>query len=216
MINILELREFDIGKTVIYTNGPTKEYGWISSYNENFIFVRFPNKGPTGCACHPKDLEFFKLYSDEKIRGSDWTIFKRLEHPNEVAFDLSYINNDEYLLPGISVAEIDNFIKALEQMKEPLEIPEEMKYGWPWWKFDEVKRGDWQKGGEGWYRYVDIIYSSLNYHKCEQHRTYVIQRADEKVEVSEFLDFNFFQTSEELITVVPAEKPKNWLEKILG
>ena len=57
MIQIDQLTEADIGRKVIFTymHGERVE-GELSSWNPDYIFVRF--KGPNGEACEPNQLEF--------------------------------------------------------------------------------------------------------------------------------------------------------------
>lgn len=57
MIDISKLTEEDKGRNVTYHREFCKrEYGKLSSWNAQVIFVRF--KGPTGEACEPEDVSF--------------------------------------------------------------------------------------------------------------------------------------------------------------
>lgn len=59
MINQFELKESDIGRTVIYHRLNCRhEVGNLSSWNDRYVFVRF--KGPSGEACEPFDVTFEK------------------------------------------------------------------------------------------------------------------------------------------------------------
>jgi hypothetical protein len=58
MINIKELTEKDIGRSVVYTAYNHKEYGHITSFNEKYIFVDYGKNCGRGTATDPKDLKF--------------------------------------------------------------------------------------------------------------------------------------------------------------
>jgi len=56
MISISKLVLADLGRKVVYEQGHTKEEGFITGYNDLYVFVRF--RGPNGEACDPKNLTF--------------------------------------------------------------------------------------------------------------------------------------------------------------
>lgn len=57
MIRIDNLAEIDKGRAVTYHREHCKrEYGVLSSWNSEYVFVRF--KGPNGEACYPEDVSF--------------------------------------------------------------------------------------------------------------------------------------------------------------
>ena len=59
MINIKELKTKDVKRNVTYIdNMGNKEYGHITSWNENFIFVDYGYSCGRGIATSPEDLEF--------------------------------------------------------------------------------------------------------------------------------------------------------------
>lgn len=50
--------EKDIGRKVVYRNhGGKVEEGFITSFNDHYVFVRY-GTGSTSAATDPKDLEF--------------------------------------------------------------------------------------------------------------------------------------------------------------
>lgn len=56
-IDIAKLTKNDIGRNVIFH----KKYGWdevgrLTSWNSNYVFVRF--NGPNGAACKPEEVSF--------------------------------------------------------------------------------------------------------------------------------------------------------------
>lgn len=61
-INIKQLTPPDKNRKVIYTpkGGGKVEEGWISSWNDTYVFVRFPTSS-NGQACDPDDLQFLSL-----------------------------------------------------------------------------------------------------------------------------------------------------------
>ena len=59
MIDIKNLTEEDIKRTVIYTDGTGEiEQGYITSYNDKFIFVDYGKNCGRGIATRPEDLKF--------------------------------------------------------------------------------------------------------------------------------------------------------------
>lgn len=57
MIDINKLSPTDVGRNVTYHREFCKvEYGYLTSWNQRYVFVRF--KGPTGEACEPGDVSF--------------------------------------------------------------------------------------------------------------------------------------------------------------
>jgi len=57
MIDINRLTENDIGRNVVYHREYCEQQtGQLSSWNNEFVFVRF--KGPNGEACEPCDVSF--------------------------------------------------------------------------------------------------------------------------------------------------------------
>lgn len=59
MIDIGKLKNKDIGKSVIYTDGTgDTEEGHITSWNNKFIFVDYGNSCGRGIATYPSDLRF--------------------------------------------------------------------------------------------------------------------------------------------------------------
>ena len=59
MINIKELKKEDIKRAVIYKNGVGEiEQGYITSWNNRFIFIDYGNSCGRGIATDPYDLEF--------------------------------------------------------------------------------------------------------------------------------------------------------------
>lgn len=57
MIKISDVRESDIGASVVYHREYCKrEIGRLSSWNNRYVFVRF--KEPNGEACEPEDVTF--------------------------------------------------------------------------------------------------------------------------------------------------------------
>lgn len=59
MIEIEKLTKEDIGRNVIYTNGiGEKEYGYITSFNDKYIFVDYGNSCGRGIATSSRDLDF--------------------------------------------------------------------------------------------------------------------------------------------------------------
>lgn len=57
MIDLASLTPADVGREVLYRDGPTREYGRINSWNSWFIYVRF-GSGHTGAPCKPEQLEW--------------------------------------------------------------------------------------------------------------------------------------------------------------
>ncbi len=59
MIHIEDLKKRDIGRAVIYrsSRGDKVEDGYISSWNREFIFVRY-GASPQAAATHPNYLEW--------------------------------------------------------------------------------------------------------------------------------------------------------------
>jgi hypothetical protein len=63
MIKIKDLKPSDVGRQVTYHREHCKvEYGFLSSWNDKVIFVRF--KGPNGEGCEPEDVSFGRLHDD--------------------------------------------------------------------------------------------------------------------------------------------------------
>lgn len=64
----ITVTESDIGRMVVYTGnrsfGGKDEYGYITSYNKSFVFVRY--KGRTSEATLRSDLEYKSAKSGEK------------------------------------------------------------------------------------------------------------------------------------------------------
>ena len=69
MISIKDLQEKDKGKEVMYTSFGSREYGYITSWNDKYIFVRYHTKvwdsgkreartGQTPESTRPEDLSF--------------------------------------------------------------------------------------------------------------------------------------------------------------
>ncbi len=59
MIDIKELTKNDDRRNVVYTDGVgDKESGYITSWNDKFIFVDYGESCGRGIATNPKDLEF--------------------------------------------------------------------------------------------------------------------------------------------------------------
>lgn len=54
---IRELNAADIGRTMIYIDGPTREAGTLSSFSRDFAWVRFTT-GATAAACPLEKLVF--------------------------------------------------------------------------------------------------------------------------------------------------------------
>lgn len=79
-IRISELRQSDIGKWIIYTNGVGQtERGKLKSWNRKNVFVVFKCGDEwdrfqdfTGSSCNPKTLDFEKRYATLK----DWLTIK--------------------------------------------------------------------------------------------------------------------------------------------
>ncbi|MDR1176919.1 MAG: hypothetical protein LBK83_15775 [Treponema sp.] len=57
MIDISKLIEKDKGREVVFDDGPKREFGIISSWNERFVFVKY-NGSQHGKATRPEDLRF--------------------------------------------------------------------------------------------------------------------------------------------------------------
>jgi hypothetical protein len=61
-LKITELKPSDKNRKIIYTQkgtGKTEE-GWVSSWNDHYIFVRFQTSS-NGQACDPNDLQFLNI-----------------------------------------------------------------------------------------------------------------------------------------------------------
>lgn len=57
MIEIKKLKQKDIGRNIKYEQEFCKtEYGILTSWNDQYIFVKF--RGPNGEACNPEDISF--------------------------------------------------------------------------------------------------------------------------------------------------------------
>jgi len=57
MIDPKTLTPEDVGREVVYQpRHAQREYGSLTSWNDEFVFVRF--RGPTGEACRPQDVSF--------------------------------------------------------------------------------------------------------------------------------------------------------------
>ena len=69
MIPISSLLESDKGRHVIFTHhhGAT-ETGWLSSWNDKYIFVRF-TLGSTAAGCDPSQLRWEFSTDAEKVDG---------------------------------------------------------------------------------------------------------------------------------------------------
>lgn len=62
MIDVHKLSNNDLGRGVVYHSHGVSESGVLSSWNEQYVFVRFDND-LHGKACRPDDVTFeFKLY----------------------------------------------------------------------------------------------------------------------------------------------------------
>jgi hypothetical protein len=55
-MNLLELTPASIGAGVVYK--PENQQGYITSFNNRFVFVAFPHTMGRGQAVRPEDLEF--------------------------------------------------------------------------------------------------------------------------------------------------------------
>ncbi len=82
MINIASLnKKTDVGKLVVYSSGGTRETGKITSWNEKYIFVSFPNSdgkfSDTACSCVPEHLAWLSGDLGVKARCGK---FAKLRH----------------------------------------------------------------------------------------------------------------------------------------
>ena len=82
MIKIDKLTDKDIGRHVVYKDGVgEREFGYIKSWNDKYIFVVFKCDGDwdnyqmyTGAATHPNDLRFVKTRPGEEDINSRFDI----------------------------------------------------------------------------------------------------------------------------------------------
>ena len=58
MIKIENLKEKDKGRKVIYNGHAATEEGYISSWNDKYVFVDYGKNCGRGIATDPKDLDF--------------------------------------------------------------------------------------------------------------------------------------------------------------
>lgn len=65
MISIGTLRQKDKGRRVICSDGVVSEEGVITSWNFQYIFVRFDSKSINGQACRPESLTWSFLKQQE-------------------------------------------------------------------------------------------------------------------------------------------------------
>lgn len=86
MIDLRQLNDSHIGTKVVYIQriGNTlfnREWGHISSWNDRYIFVKFPNR-VNSQAVSPQDLVFYELYDlfiyptepDKALTADSWNL----------------------------------------------------------------------------------------------------------------------------------------------
>ena len=56
---MIDPTEEDVGRKVVYTKGPTIQIGFIKSFTEDWVFVRY-HSGDTAAATSRKDLDWFE------------------------------------------------------------------------------------------------------------------------------------------------------------
>lgn len=57
-IDITKLTLSDVGREVIYSNGKDIEHGYLKSWNDTYVFVRFYMYSDNAKACYPQHLSF--------------------------------------------------------------------------------------------------------------------------------------------------------------